>query len=99
MSFFLYFKHILIPNLDFNTLEKAGLDTYMLAGWLMAEFVTIHPFNDGNGRMCRLLLNFVFRSRGLPFYCPVAVTKKQRGHCIYSAFLLYLKYNYLVSQI
>lgn len=29
-------------------------------------FVTIHPFDDGNGRMARLLLNFTVQARGFP---------------------------------
>ena len=30
------------------------------------EFVRIHPFDDGNGRMARLLMNFVLMRRGFP---------------------------------
>jgi Fic family protein len=31
------------------------------------EFVTIHPFMDGNGRLGRLLMNHVLLSAGLPW--------------------------------
>ena len=31
------------------------------------EFVTIHPFMDGNGRLARLLMNHVLLSTGLPW--------------------------------
>ena len=31
------------------------------------EFVTIHPFMDGNGRLARLLMNYVLLSAGLPW--------------------------------
>ncbi|MFH0818001.1 MAG: Fic family protein [Candidatus Micrarchaeota archaeon] len=30
------------------------------------KFVTIHPFADGNGRMSRLLMNFVLQKHGFP---------------------------------
>ena len=30
------------------------------------RFVEIHPFYDGNGRMARLLMNFILRQRGYP---------------------------------
>lgn len=35
------------------------LDPYTLAAKHCAEFVCIHPLLDGNGRLCRLLLNAI----------------------------------------
>jgi Fic family protein len=46
-------------------------DPYSLAAKLCYDFVTIHPFEDGNGRMCRLLLNRVLLEYGLAF--PIAL--------------------------
>ncbi|KAL6064499.1 Fido domain-containing protein [Balamuthia mandrillaris] len=39
----------------------------VLAAWLMYELLAIHPFEDGNGRLSRLLLNWVLLSFGMPF--------------------------------
>ena len=36
------------------------------AAWLHHRFVQIHPFEDGNGRVARLLMSFVFAKRGEP---------------------------------
>lgn len=39
---------------------------FKLAAWLLFVFVDLHPFSDGNGRMCRLLANVI---SGLPISC------------------------------
>jgi len=58
---------------DYNQYEpNKSIDTCLLAAWLMCEFVSIHPFNDCNGRMCRLLFNYVLHRRGWKFYVPLA---------------------------
>lgn len=40
-----------------------------LAAWLLFEFLEVHPFGDGNGRMARILANNV-----LSYFHPVAVS-------------------------
>ncbi|MFH1358831.1 MAG: Fic family protein [archaeon] len=37
-----------------------------VAADLQREYVSIHPFEDGNGRTSRLLMDYVLRSKGLP---------------------------------
>ncbi|WP_394803528.1 Fic family protein [Niabella hibiscisoli] len=41
-----------------------------LAAMLHYKFVRIHPFDDGNGRLARLLLNYVLLKNG---YTPVVI--------------------------
>ncbi|EFJ45900.1 Fic protein [Volvox carteri f. nagariensis] len=66
-------------------------DPFALAAWLSYEFVTIHPFEDGNGRMCRLLLNMVLLSHGVPFCSALGFSsghrraKQQYMNCIHKA--------------
>ncbi|EGX46810.1 hypothetical protein AOL_s00097g236 [Orbilia oligospora ATCC 24927] len=35
------------------------IDPFEIAAWLCTRFVNIHPFADGNGRVCRILLSGV----------------------------------------
>jgi len=44
--------------------EQRELPTEVEAAWLHHEFVRIHPFQDGNGRMSRLLVAYVFARNG-----------------------------------
>ena len=46
-----------------------------LASFAHHELVRIHPFIDGNGRVARLLCNFILMSNGYP---PIAVKKEDR---------------------
>lgn len=45
---------------------KTELDPVELAAVVHLKFVTVHPFSDGNGRVARLLMNFVMHRRGYP---------------------------------
>jgi fido (protein-threonine AMPylation protein) len=38
---------------------KATIDPFSVAAKYSLKFVEIHPFRDGNGRMCRLILNAI----------------------------------------
>ncbi|CAD0086537.1 unnamed protein product [Aureobasidium vineae] len=52
---------------DIVAAEQAGhIDSYVLAAKYCHKFVNIHPFVDGNGRTCRLILNvLVFKYTGM----------------------------------
>jgi Fic family protein len=46
--------------------NKRSMHPVELAAGVHLRFVTIHPFADGNGRMSRLLMNFVLHRHGFP---------------------------------
>lgn len=54
---------------------KGELNAIARAVWVHAEFVRIHPFADGNGRVSRMLMNYQLMSDG---FLPVSVNKEDR---------------------
>lgn len=46
--------------------DKKELSAVELAALFHYKFVLIHPFDDGNGRIARLLMNYVLLSNNLP---------------------------------
>jgi Fic family protein len=47
-----------------HTTEKEGLPVPLIAGLVHYQFVTIHPYYDGNGRTARLLATFILHRGG-----------------------------------
>jgi len=70
-----------LPQLIRNILywydkNKKRMHALELAVIFSMKFVSIHPFVDGNGRVSRLLMNFILQKKKYPW---INVYKKQRG--------------------
>jgi len=65
--------------------NKAEYPPILLAAVAHNQFENIHPFQDGNGRVGRLLLNNILIKNGLP---PVNITYKRRA-LYYKALQIY----------
>ena len=64
-------RHEEVPKLmtrffDWYRILNKKLHPFELAALTHLKFVRIHPFRDGNGRMARLLMNFVLLKNGYP---------------------------------
>ena len=55
--------------------KKDELNSIELAAWMHAEFVRIHPFEDGNGRTSRMMMNYQLMAHG---FLPVSIAKENR---------------------
>ena len=51
---------------DWYNQNKNKIFPVELAALVHLKFVTIHPFSDGNGRISRLMMNFVLNKFGFP---------------------------------
>lgn len=52
--------------MDWYNDEKTGLHPVTLSAIFHHKFVLIHPFDDGNGRLSRLLMNYMLLRYGFP---------------------------------
>ena len=55
--------------------EAGGVDAVVFAADLHHRFADVHPFDDGNGRMARLLMNLVLMRAGYP---PAVIRQENR---------------------
>jgi Fic family protein len=51
---------------DWYSKNKGKLHPVALSALVHLKFVTIHPFSDGNGRISRLMINFILNKNGFP---------------------------------
>lgn len=56
---------------EFNRRIQDKIDGPVVAAELMYHMVTLHPFQDGNGRLCRLLVSHALMASGEPFPVPL----------------------------
>lgn len=55
--------------------EKADVNPIILAALFHYRFIRIHPFDDGNGRVARILMNFILMQFGYP---PVIIKTEDK---------------------
>lgn len=67
--------YIQIKNFFADLMYKKNLNPIEQAAWTHAEFVRIHPFQDGNGRTSRLIMNYQLMSYG---FLPISIAKENR---------------------
>lgn len=58
-----------------NEMESPGIGLIQFLALLHHRFTRIHPFDDGNGRVVRLLVNYVLLKACLP---PMVIKTKER---------------------
>jgi len=70
-----YLKIVKLMDEYIQNIEKLKLQTIKKAAFIHHEFVKIHPFIDGNGRVARLLTNCYLIKNGYP---PIVIQKEDR---------------------
>lgn len=55
--------------------HKEQENPVVLAALFHYKFIVIHPFDDGNGRLARILMNFILMRAGFP---PVVIKTKEK---------------------
>ena len=70
-----YLKIVKLMDEYIQNIEKLKLQNIKKAAFIHHEFVRIHPFIDGNGRVARLFTNFYLMKKGYP---PIVIQKEDR---------------------
>lgn len=61
--------------MDWYCTESAALPPITIAAEMHYRFIRIHPFGDGNGRVARLLVNYILMRHGFPPIVVESATK------------------------
>ena len=60
-------RHLMLELLQWYNENNGLIYPVELAAKFHTKFTSIHPFADGNGRMARLLMNYILQSNSFPF--------------------------------
>ena len=71
-----YIKIVSLMDGYIKNITKLELEPIKKAAFIHHEFVLIHPFADGNGRVARLVTNLFLMQNGYP---PIILKKEDRG--------------------
>jgi len=84
---YVYMRHEDIPREveliveKFNSNIANKCHPVIIAADLFYDLITAHPFQDGNGRLCRLMAAYAFFAAGVPIPVPITTGhKKSRNH-------------------
>lgn len=69
----------------YNNANRSSMHPIAAATYLFYEMITVHPFSNGNGRLCRLLMAWSLLKDGFPF--PVSFSSghsKRRKHYLHA---------------
>jgi len=84
-----------------STINKKDTDVVLLATEFHYRFIRIHPFDDGNGRIARLLMNFILMQKGYPPAIIKTEDKQNYFNALQQADAGQLDYffNYICEQV
>ncbi|MBK8805614.1 MAG: Fic family protein [Bacteroidales bacterium] len=84
-----------------DNIQNNDLHPVLFATEFHYKFICIHPFDDGNGRIARLLMNFILMQKGY----PPAIIKTEEKNAYFTALQqadagqLEFFFNYICEQV
>jgi Fic family protein len=84
-----------------ENLNKTETDPVLFATEFHYRFIRIHPFDDGNGRIARLLMNFILMQKGYPPAIIKTEDKQNYFNALQQADVGQIEYffNYICEQV